>query len=436
VWFRTVRLAVYRGQIEPKQAQFLAFATRWADRRGRITDVPAWINTYAAFVKRTERTAWNHLKPALDAGWIRCTQHAAPHVPANYELQIPVHLVPNDLPEDLTAALTLHQELPEPDGADVSYGHLSALVDEWETVQVLYGHEDASADPDESAEAGVPDGQQELHTSAGMPLTSEDVSSPTKFQTSPITRGSASPYWLSTSPQGEKIAAKNDEGTGRRRKRPVSAHEVSLARQVLAECEAAWCAQRGRSGGLTAAQVDAVVLAAALALRRTTPGHVRELVTVQVRSARDLAGVVAARLWTFVRAAPTHDERAAHLERVGPPVDEVGGRRAAAGAALEELQDRVAPSREQAVQCLAPKLAEQLAVGRAKQQASAEAEAARRARYPVRRLREPEPARAAPDPSRDDADRRARLAELEARALAQARADGRARRRDGHHDVG
>ncbi|WP_431684173.1 hypothetical protein [Kitasatospora sp. KL5] len=286
-WYRLTCLAHYRGEHGDALQTFLQHATYEAGPRGRLADVPRLINTYKAARNISERSAWRALKAACQRGWIRCTQHAAPGYPARYELQVPVDLVVNDLPDDLAQELELWNEeaLPEPDHADTYAGHLSQAPI---TPVCLVPPADPFPEP------------------RTAPDVTPDNSSDVECQTSPYTATAFYPLLDETFTIPGAISEPIPEPARRpshRRHKPT-AQELADARQVLARCERWWKHQRGGSGLLSARELAGLVEPAALALRRATRTEVIEAATFQTRSARSLAELVGFRLWRIIKTRP------------------------------------------------------------------------------------------------------------------------------------
>jgi len=289
-WYRLTTLAHARGQHGPALQEFLQHATYEAGARGILRNVPRLMLTYAAARGISERSAWRALKAACQRGWIRCTQHAAPGYPARYQLQVPVDLVVPGLPEDLETALRLWDSdaLPEPDDADHYHGHLSQAP-----IEPVSMEPPAEPFP---APRTTPD------------TTSESVSD--ECQTSPYSAKALSPLWgeSSTTPGANNSAEAGDAWRPGARRQPLSAEELTAARQVLARCQPWWQHQRGRFGVLSARELAGLVEPTALALRRSTANELVELVTVQCRSARSLAHLVGHRLWKLIKTRTEWDQ--------------------------------------------------------------------------------------------------------------------------------
>ncbi|MEU0938974.1 hypothetical protein [Embleya sp. NPDC005971] len=75
-----------------------------------------------------------------------------------------------------------------------------------------------------------------------------------------------------------------------------------------------------------------------LALRRTTPGAVEELLADKVRSVQDLCGALWWRLERFVRGSRDYDHRRPHR---GVPADEFGARHARMRTEMDAYADAV-----------------------------------------------------------------------------------------------
>ncbi|MFG2306717.1 hypothetical protein [Actinacidiphila glaucinigra] len=262
--------------------------------------MPCLILTYATLRGISERAAWKALRAAVDAGWVRCTQKAAPGYTARYELQLPVDLVPNELPEDLARALRLWapDSLPEPDHTDTRVGHLTLV-------------------PPISTTAPVPDDDE--------------------VQTSPSYAKALSPLWSSTFPiPGAMSRYEGPPPRRGARREPIRLDEIEAAREVLARCGSWWSQQRGTgAGSLSAAEVEALLGPVAYALRRATPNELVELMTIQTRSARSLPHVVGARLWKLIRS------RTEHYRQRDVPADETGERYSSMLARRARRQDAV-----------------------------------------------------------------------------------------------
>lgn len=256
------------------------------------------ILTYAASQGISERSAWRALRAAVQRGWIRKTQGAAPGIPARYQLQVPVDLVVNDLPEDLARALRLWDEdaMPEPDHADTYVGHLAQAPITPVTLT-----------PPTDPFPGENDEPQDQETE---PEPSADQADSTQCQTSPLYARAGYPLWVGTctTPGATCEPEPDPVWEPSRRRRPLGPGELEAGRQVLARCVPWWQRQRGPWGVLSAAEAEALVGPAAYALRRTTPSELVEELTVQCASARSLPHLVGWRLWRIIRSRTEYDQ--------------------------------------------------------------------------------------------------------------------------------
>ncbi|MQS17964.1 hypothetical protein F7Q99_38700 [Streptomyces kaniharaensis] len=280
------------------------------------------INTYKAAQGVSERSAWRALRMAVQAGWVRCLQHAAPGYPARYQLQVPVDLVVPGLPEDLEEALRLWDSdaLPEPDDADSYFGHLSQAP-------ITPVSLEPPAEP--------------FPAPRTAPDVTPDSGSPTECQTSPYTAKALSPLWGDTFTTPGETGELGDEDAWRppRRRQAPSAEELAAARQVLARCRRWWQHQRGGAGVLSARELEGLAEPTALALRRATASELVEAITVQTRSARSLAALVGHRLWRIIKTRTEWDQARPPVLADGWRADEEHGRYAALLARQAQLPE-------------------------------------------------------------------------------------------------
>lgn len=279
-WWRLFALLYWRGLVaDPCARRMARHLARCADDRGRVTGLPEVINSYLArHHLRSPQTFWSDLARLTDRGLVRQLQGSAPGYPARYQLSFSAGAIPASLPGDLAAAL---RRATHPLPAEV----LPA----------------APADPVVEELAA---------TKSGAGCGGLDLS----------------PFFGGGSPYPSQPGAPN-RASQHRQYDPgeISSKEQDRALSVLSDCKAEWRVQRGPAPQLTAAELDDLVLPTALALREVPPGEIRQVLTWQVRSARDLAGVLAWRLNRARTAARTPARQVA--------ADEYGERCAALVAA-------------------------------------------------------------------------------------------------------
>jgi hypothetical protein len=334
-WYRVIRLIHARGQMSDLLAEFLKHASLEADRAGLIGDVPRWVAKYAAALGISERLAYDHRRLAVSAGWVRKALGAAPGRKASYVLQIPVRQVPGDLPDDLAEQLHTWDEAEYAEDAHdgTSYGHLrdvsTAMVsreapEQWPAYAPTQAV-DGPADPEELAA-----------TRARLAAITVGL------QTSPYTRGSYPPPLSFPDVVGGSSSDDHSQGPviawPFKAGLPPHPDEFAAAAEVFVRCEPIWAKQRGNRAGLSVDEAIRLIPWVILALRRTTPGAVEELLADKVRSAQDLCGALWWRLERFVRGSRDYDHR---RPRRVVAADEFGARHARLRAELDAYADAV-----------------------------------------------------------------------------------------------
>jgi hypothetical protein len=255
MWWRLFALLYWRGLVaDPCARRMARHLARCADDRGRITGLPEVISTYLArHHLRSAQVFWTDLSRLVDRGLVRQLQGSAPGYPARYQLSFSSSAVPPSLPTDLATTLR----------------RVARLLP-------------ADAVPAEPADPMV----EELITTKSGALCGGLDLSPFFRRGSPLT------------PQPNVPSRHHQDNHG-----GFSSKERDQALSVLSACKAEWQLQRGPEQQLTAAQLEHLALPVVLALREVPPSEVRQTLTWQVRSARDLAGVLAWRLGRLRTAA-------------------------------------------------------------------------------------------------------------------------------------
>jgi hypothetical protein len=323
-WFRLARLAHARGAFAGTLDPYVLWDLfsvltddRFVTASGQIRDIVRLKQYMARRRGLTFRQVDAYRAALLSSGWIRQTQRPAPGYKARYELQLPLHLIPNALPEDLARELRLWDEeaLPDPDHADTLVGYLHEA--ELEPVSTVPPADWTAPQPPAQAPDDAPQQTPENPASA-------EVNSPS-VPPSPYSREGAFPLWVSTCTTPGVISRPDREPARRpprRRREPISGEELEAARQVLARCEPWWQRQLGPRGVLSAGELAGLVEPVALALRRATPTELVEELTVQIRTARALVDVVGHRAWRLIKTRPEWGER----PEDALPADEAGHR--------------------------------------------------------------------------------------------------------------
>lgn len=105
VWFRLAALSRWRGQLADDCAwRMVRHLTHWADERGRLVDLQAVMDAYAARHGVRRRVAWTDFKRLRRRGMVRQTVAPAPGRQARYVLATPPDL-PAELPRTLARAV-------------------------------------------------------------------------------------------------------------------------------------------------------------------------------------------------------------------------------------------------------------------------------------------------------------------------------------------
>jgi len=358
-----------------------AHLTHHASPAGGVPDMGRVIDRYADVHQVSKRTAWKDLCRLIDAGLVRKVRGSAPGQSATYALCRDLAALPPDLPKSLGRGVEKVADDPllAARGKSTLAAIHRSLAD---CVTVAYG---ARSTPAPVRELGY----GRVHM---CPYIQEGPTPPPprvarKHRSAPSRR----------TPWGDQFGY-DEHGGGR---------------QVLAQCAARWRTQRtGRvpigeevpdKAGLESLEHLIVLL-----LRYMPSGEAVELLTTQVASARDLAGVVRYRVGRVLRSM-----RRRHNLRVDDD-----------GLAYQRMQERLAQARSVASQPSTARLEASHAARLALARASLRAETDRWARADtaadtIRWAVEPsavfaaEPAAQGRDPRQE-----ARL-----RAIARARAD-------------
>ncbi|MER5322254.1 hypothetical protein [Streptosporangium roseum] len=307
-WYRMFALAWWRGTINDRYAHRMArHLTHHATKAGYITGMPKVIGLYASQHQVSQRIAWRDIARLVALGLLRKVHGAAPGRPAKYALCADLARLPDDFPKSLGRAVERVADDPRrraknaPTLASI-HGALAACV------TVRYGSRTCPT-PIQTRGCGL------VHTS----LYTHDGPTPPPLRSA-------------------RERVQDDHGLSSWGDK-TSSDEWGTARDVLNRCVAAWRMQRAGQvpAGTevpTKAGLASLEHLVSLLLRYMPPSEVEELLSAQVGSARDVAGLVRWRVGRCLRGL----RRRRHLV-----VDDTGQRHAAwmAGqAARWEAQER------------------------------------------------------------------------------------------------
>ncbi|MFK0294809.1 hypothetical protein ACIQU6_30655 [Streptomyces sp. NPDC090442] len=379
LWFRVLALKDHRGELSAPLRRLSKFLTyqRIGRRSGRIIGRRhthqvdggmALAERYAAVYDLAPDRFWADLKAAKQAGVAERIVAPAPGRKAVYALVLEYRAIPHDLPEDLARALGVH-DLPqaeEPD-QDAACGHLTEMTaPRWDlqAPPLEEPHKAAelaarlAAEPRWQHPAGTPaalaaeaigkaarhlpdDERPDLRCIATTSRTGAAEHHPvfdmfTEPKTSPYTRGVFPPGGFSSAGGRElrlsKILEEQETtpSAAPTNRRPLLAGDdpASRARWVLARAWHAWRSELG-SGKmiLTSGRYDDagdwysnpawddLLHVVTLAVQRTTPTTVLEVLTSSVRGAVDVGRLAAWRCWRLVN---THRNKPGHAPRHRP----------------------------------------------------------------------------------------------------------------------
>ncbi|MFF0250170.1 hypothetical protein [Streptosporangium sandarakinum] len=274
-WFRLFRLLRVRGIITSFCAERIArHLTYSASKAGYITNLPKVIQAYENEHYVGERTFWKDLDRLTCLGLVRKVDAAAPSQPAKYVLCYDLARLPDDLPKSLARAVEDIADDPVKRAKKLPtlasmHGALAACV------TVRYG----------SRTCLTPI----LFFGCGRVQTClyiQEGPTPPPHRT-PRERVQDD---HGQSPWGNK----------------TSTEEQSAAREVLDRCVASWRMQRASREQAEAEVPDAGALASVehlvrLLLRYAPPSEAEEILSAQVGSVRDLAGVIRYRAGRWLR---------------------------------------------------------------------------------------------------------------------------------------
>jgi hypothetical protein len=294
-----------RGQVlHPCARRMAQHLTHWADERGRLVNIPAMLDAYAARHDVGRRTAWHDFMERLvKARLVRQVFAAAPGRPARYVLAMDlVTSLPDDLPADLAAEVRKFVDDPiaAAKGRTTRAGEDATLA-ECEVIR-----EGSATGPKIASRLGC----GRLHTS---PYTREGSPPSPQPQPSRATRRPLSTLFSGQDLNEEKAAA------------------LDFVKILTPD----WARQRGGQV-LSEAEMAELAHLVALLLRHVPRREAAELLTVQVASAADLAGVLR---WRIGRTLAGLRRAARRSEAIR--VDDDGVRHAAflaANAARAEAQ--------------------------------------------------------------------------------------------------
>ncbi|MET9067757.1 hypothetical protein [Streptosporangium sandarakinum] len=293
--------------------------THHADEAGRLVDIPAVLDAYAARHALSYRVGWTDLTDRLvEMGLVRQVCAAAPERQARYVLCMDLALLPDDLPADLARELRRYIDDPvaAAKGRPTRAGIDAALAD-CEVVR------EGSATRSEA-----------IATSSGCG----------RLHTSPYTREGSPPSHQQRPSQAPR----------RPRRLPFRGQDFDEKRaealNFVKTLAPQWASQRGGQV-LEDAELAALAPMVALLLRHMPRSEAAELLTAQVASADDLAGVLRWRIGRTLAGVRRAVRRAAAIV-----VDDDGSAHAAWLAANAE-RNAAAAERKAAVVALARRLA-------------------------------------------------------------------------------
>lgn len=294
-----------------------------ADAAGRLVDIPGVLAGYAAHHQLSHRVGWTDFMRLVEAGLVRQVCAAAPERQARYVLSMDLAALPDDLPADLAKELRRYVDNPviaakgRPTRADED-----AALAECEVIR-----EGSATGPKIAASLGC----GRLHTS---PYTREG--SPPSPQPQP----SQPPRQQLPFPFGGQDL--DDEKGG--------------ALDFVRELGPDWAAQRG---GQVLSDAEAAELAhlVVLLLRHMPRSEAAELLTAQVASAGDLAGVLRWRIGRTlagmrrarrrVETIRVDDEGQGHAAWLAANAERAEKTAATKAAVIEQARRRAREIREQ-----------------------------------------------------------------------------------------
>ncbi len=288
VWWRVLGVLAARGAgLHPSAWRMAQHLTHQADERGRLADVPAILASYAARHQLGRRTGWTDLMRLVDVGLVRQVCAAAPGRQARYVLCLNLAALPDDLPQDLAAEV--RRIVDDPRAA--ARGRMTRAAEDAALAECEVIREGSATGPKIAAAWGC----GRLHTSRYTREGSPPSPQPHRPQRPRPPR--QVPVW------GQDLA----EEQGR---------ALDFVRSLGPE----WVRQRGgrMPGGAELGELARLVV---LLLRRMPPGEAAELLTAQVASAADLAGVLRWRIGRTLAGLRRAERRAAVLR-----VDDDGSR--------------------------------------------------------------------------------------------------------------
>ncbi|MGW0449354.1 hypothetical protein ACWDWV_28715 [Streptosporangium sandarakinum] len=274
-WFRLFRLLRVRGIITSFCAERIArHLTYSASKAGYITNLPKVIQAYENEHYVGERTFWKDLDRLTCLGLVRKVDAAAPSQPAKYVLCYDLARLPDDLPKSLARAVEDIADDPVKRAKKLPtlasmHGALAACV------TVRYGSRTC---PTPILFFGCGQVQTCLYIQEG-PTPPPHRTPRERIQDD-----------HGQSPWGNKTGAE----------------ERNAAREVLDRCVASWRMQRASREQAEVEVPDAGTLTSVehlvrLLLRYAPPSEAEEILSAQVGSVRDLAGVIRYRAGRWLR---------------------------------------------------------------------------------------------------------------------------------------
>jgi hypothetical protein len=324
LWWRLVALLEARaGGLHSCALRMAEHLTHRADAAGRLVDIPGVLAGYADSHQVSRRTGWTDFMRLVEAGLVRQVCAAAPERQARYVLSMDLASLPDDLPVDLARELRKHIDSPvvaakgRPTRADED-----AALAECEVIR-----EGSARGPKIAARLGC----GRLHTS---PYTREgSPPSPQPHESQRPQRPRPLPFW------GQDLDG-----------------ERGSALDFVRELGPEWARQRG---GQVLSDAEAAELAhlVVLLLRHMPRSEAAELLTAQVASAGDLAGVLRWRIGRTlasmrrarrrVETIRVDDEGQGHAAWLAANADRAEAQAATKAAVVAEARRRAREIREQ-----------------------------------------------------------------------------------------
>ncbi|MCC5581773.1 hypothetical protein IMZ11_39850 [Microtetraspora sp. AC03309] len=357
LWWRLVTLLRTRGnEIHPCALRMAQHLTHRADKTGHLTDIPAVLDAYSSRCGLSRRVGWTDFMRLVEAGLVRQVCAAAPERQARYVLVMDLAALPDDLPADLARELRRYVDDPRTaaKGRPTRAGEDAALA-ECEVIR-----EGSAAGPRVASKLGC----GRLHTSPYMREGSPP--SPQPRQSQGPQRPPLEPAW------GQD---RNDE--------------KAAALDFVKELGPEWARQRGGQV-LSENEIGEIAHLVVLLLHHVRRSEAAELLTAQVSSATDLAGVLRWRIGRTLAGLRRAQRRSEALR-----VDD-DGERHAAFLEVNAARNAANAARKAALVEEARRRAREI---RQQREARAESPLAARTHSPDRR-RGPEPAPAAIVPLR------------------------------------